>query len=253
MEREQACGRIDRSTIRVDEADKVRLIPEVDQGVEDCILSRMGDRWSNPVIDFCPGYRYWEMDESRKMSRPVNSCGHQQRAFDFYWTCRTALAGGITLGIGTNSVMGPGVFGTDLFMSGETPHEGRYGVFKTSAHMRMDAQDIYPFVDKIFQCVMSNHVIEHLDRPWFAVAEMLRVVEVGGYVCLITPDMAYNDRPVAGKKNSGIDPTHKYEFAADQFFEELHDRLEIFPSFKVTEFNTLCNDFSFNVVLQRIG
>lgn len=251
--RHQACGIIDYSTRHVDNADKARLFPDLGYVEEDAILAAMSDRWSKPVIDECPGFRYWEMDERRKMNRPDNTCGYQQRAFDFYWSIRTLLAGGLTLGVGANPVAGPGVFGTDLFVKGETPHQGRYGIYETNPHMRMDGQEIYPFPDGVFQCVQSNHVIEHFDRPWAAISEMMRVVEPGGHVCLITPDMAYNDRPWPTRGYKGIDPTHRYEFAADQFYEELYEHEAWLPPFELVEFNTLDNRFSFNAVIKRTG
>lgn len=249
-EKVQKNGTVDRSTIVIDNFDRNPLIPYLSEEHEAQVLFDMCRRWSDEAMPFCPNLHYWAMDARRHMSRPDNTTGYQQRAFDFYWTIRTLLAGGITLGIGTTPCHGPGVLGTDKYIMGERPDGDstqRYGPYGASPHFRMDAQETFPFIDGMFQCVMSNHVIEHLDRPWFSVREMFRVVEVGGHVCMITPDMAY-----CGRR---FDPTHRYEFSVDQFHEELmhHTAEGWFPPYEIVSLNTLDNSFSFEAVLKRTG
>lgn len=208
-------------------------------------LTIMAAPWSSSVIGAVPGFRYWDIPDGRqRMSQSENCCGDQQRAFDFYWAIRCGVQqGGILLGVGSTTIAGPATFGTDK-NCGVSPH-ARYGSEYGYPHMYMDADVPFPFYDKQFFGCACNHAIEHMRNPAFTVAEMLRVTRPGGMVCIITPDMAYSAR-------GNIDPTHTVEFAADEFWDMLHSDYP-FPEFDVFEFNTLANDFSFNVVLQRRG
>jgi len=208
-------------------------------------LAVLGLRCAGDVITEVPGLRYWELDRSRCMDHPHNKCGHQQRAFDFYWSILCgAQRGRITLGIGTGSCISPAQFGIDKYCghcdNKELPEYMRENGYP---HMQWDADSPLPFFDGKFGGVISNHSIEHLHNQEQAIREWLRVTESGGYVCIITPDMTFNQR---GK----IDPTHVHEFSANEFWEWLHSISDL-PAFEVFAFNTLDNMFSFDVVLKR--
>lgn len=232
---------IDTSSIVVDNFDKQPLdFPED-------LLIRFGAKWSSEVINHVPGFRYWEVAAEFKDFRlQTNKVGHIQRAFDFYWACRACVYNGkIGLGIGTTEVIGMATFGTDKFC-GVSPDPTRYGPTYGYPHMAVDADERLPFFDGKFAAVFANHVIEHLRDPWASIAEMLRVCESGGYVCLVTPDLAFMRR-------GSIDPTHTYEFSADQFALELEyfTKEGRLPAHEIVEFNTFDNNFSFNVVLRK--
>jgi predicted SAM-dependent methyltransferase len=58
--------------------------------------------------------------------------------------------------------------------------------------MRMDATELFPFSDKIFHYVYTEHMIEHV--PYLKGAYMLRechrVMREGGVIRIVTPDLA---------------------------------------------------------------
>lgn len=230
---------MDTNTVVIDNTDKAPL------GCPEWLLIRLGAKWSHEVIQYVPGFEYWRMHpQVRDYRNPQNRVGHQQRAFDFYWATRLcALNGRIGLGIGTTECIGICTFGTDKFC-GVSPDPTRYGDSYGYPHMQVDANNPLPFYDGKFASVFCNHVIEHLDNPWFSIGEMLRVTDSGGVVCIVTPDMTHNRRGT-------IDPTHTYEFSADQFYAEWQREKSSLPAHELIEHNTFDNNFSFNVVLRK--
>lgn len=240
--RQQRDGAVDTNSIVVDKANKHPL------RYVDAELALMTANWADTVILHVPGFLYWEIGEERKMDRPDNLCGAQQRAFDFYWQIRCCVQKGLVgLGIGTATLSGPGVLGSDKFC-GESPMPERYPEPQGYPHMRLDADAIpYPFFDKQFGSVHANHVIEHLQDPEASLREWLRVVLDGGMVCIVTPDMSYSNR-------GSVDPTHTFEYSADQFHGLLDGewRARCPYPFEIVEFNTFDNAFSFNAVLRKI-
>ena len=202
--------------------------------------------WTESPVSTIPGLRYWELGGERKMSSPVNICGEQQRAFDFYWNIRAGMeCGGICLGLGTSSLAGPASLGTDKFYKDYTPNKDRYGDWQDPPHMVMDADERFPFFDGRFFGCFANHVLEHMRDPAFTLSEMLRVTRKGGFVWFIQPDMAFSRR-------GSIDPTHTHEFSSDSFWACVSSRASDMPDFAVMEWALFDNDFSFEAVLQRI-
>lgn len=66
-----------------------------------------------------------------------------------------------------------------------------------------------PFRDTAFSVVIIKHVVEHLPHPEQAIAELARVIEIGGILILATPNLASLGRSWRGSKWCGYsDPTH---------------------------------------------
>lgn len=71
------------------------------------------------------------------------------------------------------------------------------------------AEDLSAFEDGSFSIVIAKHVVEHLPNPEQAIAEMSRVLALGGLLVLATPNLDSVMRP--RKKENWIgyqDPTH---------------------------------------------
>jgi len=241
----------DTSEIRIDKLDKEQAALLFDERS----LALMTSQHSDPVIIKVPGFKYWAMGERCKMSLPVNDCGYQQRAWEFYWTIRCGVTyGQICLGIGTGSVGSPSQITTDKFNSGEMPDPVRYAGGNGDSHMRLDADKTpWPFFDQKFAAVIFNHSFEHLADQAGAIREALRVTKHDGMVGIIQPDMSFNAR-------GSIDPTHITEWSADAFLDwtfplgdgerQMNAELD-WPKYDVYMHNTLDNDFSFDTILQR--
>ena len=70
------------------------------------------------------------------------------------------------------------------------------------------AEDL-PFADGSFGTVIIKHVVEHLPHPGKAIAELGRVMALGGALILATPNLASLSRPSKGAQWIGYhDPTH---------------------------------------------
>jgi len=47
-----------------------------------------------------------------------------------------------------------------------------------------------PFEEESFDCVLANHIIEHLDNTDLFLKEIYRILKVGGYAIIATPNLA---------------------------------------------------------------
>ena len=233
----------------------IEPVPRYGLTFDDQELGQLVALYSDEAIKHVPGLRYWALGEDRQMNRSPNICGHQQRAWEFYWCLRVLQESkGISLGIGTGGIGAPGMITTDKFNAGETPHAVRYPHGNGNSHMRLDADEVpWSFFDNKFGAVIFNHSFEHLANQFVALSQALRVTKQGGYVCILQPDMTYS-------KRGSIDPTHTTEWCADLFVDWLrgiqaalkegHD--ENTQGFTILEHNTLDNAFSFDTVLQKL-
>lgn len=237
----------DTADIRIDNFNKEPLIFSNDQ------LVRMLHLHSPDSPLIVPGCRYWLMGEERKMSLPDNQCGHQQRAWEYYWAFRLGHQECyVVLGIGTGSVGAPSELTTDKY-NGVSPDTRRYPQPNEPSAMELDP-DVgpWPFFDGKLGGVIFNHSFEHLTDQEHCLQEAYRVTRTGGAICILQPDMAFNAR-------NTLDPTHTREWGADEFYEFLKrcegtDRIH--PKFEMShiiEFNTLDNDFSFNVEIKVVS
>jgi len=82
---------------------------------------------------------------------------------------------------------------------------GRKGVISLDSHMEFDqyqkvmvkpdvianAYDL-PFADDTIDCVVSMHMLEHLEDPWCALTELIRVTKTAKFVCILLPDVSGN-------------------------------------------------------------
>lgn len=84
------------------------------------------------------------------------------------------------LQIGTNNNVLPGWFNVDI-------HPYYAGVY------RMDARTPFPFPDRSFDFIFSEHMIEHVEHSEgrFMLKECFRVLKPGGRIRVATPDLQF--------------------------------------------------------------
>ncbi|HUA61532.1 MAG TPA: class I SAM-dependent methyltransferase [Verrucomicrobiae bacterium] len=108
--------------------------------------------------------------------------------------------------------------------------------------------DVYPWPleDNRFTRIHMSHVIEHLDDPMRAMAEVHRVARDGADVFIVTPHFSSH--------NSYVDPTHKRHLAAGSF---VYLTGQDFPSFRGAPFAfeivRVELTFGGNLVLDNLG
>jgi SAM-dependent methyltransferase len=98
------------------------------------------------------------------------------------------------------------VFGTDinawaLSQAKRNVPQGQFALLSADA--------ICAFPPAVFDIVIAKHVVEHLKHPEQAIAEMSRVLKVGGLLIFVTPNLSSPMR--IRKKSAWIgykDPTH---------------------------------------------
>lgn len=200
---------------------------------------------------------------------PANVTGHQQRALLVYWSLVAFTeTGGIGLDLGGAGVPHPACLSLDL-VAGEQEHP-IYGGKYTNVHIKGDASDLSMFCDNSFSIVLSNHLIEHLPCTRLKGGEIaeekiaigcsgeeiadiisghwLRVLKPNGYLVSIIPDEA--SAREAGSSVFYQDVSHCHAWTPQSFFENVvkkfADRIEIIS------FNTLKNNFSFELVCRKI-
>ena len=198
---------------------------------------------SAETIKEIPGFKYWACRGDQQMCLPVNCCGHQQRAWEYYWCIKEGLLHSrIILGIGTGGVSSPCEFGMDLYGGEDHPV---YGGDYLNSHMKRDGSDIpYPFPDEVFGGVFLNHTFEHLKKQDACIREWWRLLLINGIIGIIQPDMSFCDRMT-------LDKSHTTEWCADEF-KLFVEGLNL-PGFEWVCHNTLNNCFSFDSVFRKRG
>ena len=110
-----------------------------------------------------------------------------------------------------------------------------------------DVHDL-PFADETFDSVVSSHVLPSLEDVDRAMAQMIRVLKVGGHMAHVIPDWRYAPRR--------CDPRHDWQFqrqgwhgAEDfcPFVERFSDRLYVVELADFEQFK-----WSFRVIAERL-
>jgi len=104
----------------------------------------------------------------------------------------------------------------------------------------------WPLASDAFSRIHMSHVLEHLDDPMRAMAEVHRVARDGADVFIVTPHFSSH--------NSYVDPTHKRHLAAGSF---AYLTGKDFPSFRGSpfRFEIVAVELTFggNLVLDNLG
>jgi SAM-dependent methyltransferase len=98
------------------------------------------------------------------------------------------------------------VFGTDInsWALSQAHHNMPHGQFTL-----ISADECLAFPDGSFDIIIAKHVVEHLKHPEQAIAEMSRVLKVGGLLILATPNLSSPMRKQKKEHWIGYkDPTH---------------------------------------------
>jgi 2-polyprenyl-3-methyl-5-hydroxy-6-metoxy-1,4-benzoquinol methylase len=103
--------------------------------------------------------------------------------------------------------------------------------------VNLDVTTVLPFRDRSVAAVVATELIEHLFDPMSFLAELKRIVKVGGVVILTTPNLANlpdRIRFLFGAQPRQIDPTHDYlKLHIRQYTARLLRRMLADASFEV--------------------
>ena len=228
-----------------------------DREAVDAVLRRLGATAHVPVVEWFPGYHYWEPAGDRAvlcdMRDPRNQVGHQQRAFTTWWALRCCGPLDLGLDLGSHRGLTPLCVHVDLHYGAGRPHPIYGG--EAPSDVVADASRLSVFPTGAFPLVVSNHSLEHMpagrgglvgDEAVVAMLrdEWLRVLRPGGHLAAVVPDDAHFDVMAS-------DRDHRHAWSHEDFRQRVLDPLVAQTGAEVVEFDTLDNHFSFNFVLRK--
>ena len=180
--------------------------------------------------------------------KPGNVVGHQQRAVTCYWGIECGGPIDLGLDLGSHRGLTPFAIHVDRWYDNKEAHPIYGGVAPADLVGDASGAVLDALPDGAFPFVVSNHSLEHMPGPDSAIVDTLsrwlRKLRVGGALALVIPD---NDRFDVLKS----DVDHKSAWGASDFMPRVLQPLLDRGGVHVSEFNTLANSFSFNVVLRR--
>jgi hypothetical protein len=203
------------------------------------------------VQEVFPDFDYHNVQPSIKerldYRRPDNVVGHQQRAVSCYWALKMCSALDLGLDLGSPKGLTPHCIHVDLFGDGR-PHPF-YGGGPYIADIAHDACRTAIFPENAWPYITSNHSLEHMNvggdggivsllEKWIA------LLRPSGILAMVIPD---NDHFNVMKS----DANHASAWGASDFKTRVLNQVLARSPVELVEYNTLLNNFSFNVVLAR--
>ena len=187
-------------------------------------------------------------------NNPKNAVGHQQRAFSIFWALKQCGPLDLGLDLGSHRGLTPYCMHIDLYYGNGKPHPfydtaRSYWTEETCADIVCDASQLTPFPNNVFPLVTSNHSLEHMPGDDEAIINMLcdqwlRVLRTGGILAMVIPDNDCFDVLASDKD-------HKNAWGHTDFQWRILDKVLSRGQATLIEYNTLLNNFSFNVVLRK--
>ena len=114
--------------------------------------------------------------------------------------------------------------------------------------------DGLPFKNGELDFVVGVHAFEHFPDPRKLLAEWLRVVEVGGIVGIVHPDVTFTKKQNPEVDDEGLrkNPFNKhYQEHTQKSFMEMLKGLSDLP-FVVVDYGVACGDWSFYVIFKKV-
>jgi len=153
---------------------------------------------------------------------------------------------GLDVGCGYRKL--PGSVGVDIMAYGAMVNADNDDPHLSQADLCCDVRDL-PFKTGSMDYVFSHHCLEHIGEmnvvdkdTALALQEWVRVLKVGGYLLLITPDINHCISPIA--KHRGVIEPHGLEP------EEVKPILRQLP-LRVLRFNRLADDNVFDILARK--
>lgn len=114
-----------------------------------------------------------------------------------------------------------------------------------------DARDLYWFRDEVLDYVFSSHLLEDFEEheTSFIIREWLRVLKIEGHLILYCPDeQIYREH--CRKTGQPYNYGHKVDNFSLGYLKSVLLNME---SIKIIHENAHCEDYSFEIVIKKIG
>lgn len=221
----------------------------------------MSEQFHPQVLPFFPNYDYNNnpVGADRSYKSPRNAVGHQQRAFNVYWATKMCSPLDLGIEVGSSRGMTPNCIHVDLYGDGKT--HPFYGGGPYHSDVVQDGSRLSPiFPANTFPLILSNHSLEHLpglkhehqhfmpvspdDYIIQTLCDWMMRLRSGGILAMIVPDNDYFDVLASDKD-------HKHAWGHGDFRKRVLDKVLDWSKAELVEYDTLKNDFSFNVVVRK--
>lgn len=179
---------------------------------------------------------------------PSNNCvGHQQRAFQTWWSIQQCGPLDLGLDIGAHRGLSPFCIHVDKYYDNQNAHPYYGGVI--GCDVVADATSVAMFPKGVFPLIGSNHSLEHMPVDGDGgTVELLKtwvgLLRQGGVIALIVPDNWYWDVKAS-------DADHKHAWSHIDFRGRVLDRAVAEANCELVEYDTLKNNFAFNAVIRK--
>jgi SAM-dependent methyltransferase len=181
------------------------------------------------------------------MRRPDNIVGHQQRAVSTYWAVQRCSPTDLGLDFGSQRGLTPNCIAVDIFGDGGV--HPFYGGGRYLSDVVRDAADTSCFPKDAWPLICSNHSLEHMRAPddegvvrvlesWFS------LLRPGGLIVMVVPDNDHFDVMASDKD-------HCHAWGHSDFRGRVLDEMIRKTGAELIDYDTLNNNFSFDVLLQR--
>ena len=182
-----------------------------------------------------------------RMTTAGNQVGHQQRAVTNWWAIEKCDPFDPGLDIGSHRGITPFCIHVDRWYDNAHEHPIYGGVHP--ADVVCDATDLPMFPKETFPYIASNHSLEHMaangdDGVVDLLSRWVSLLRRNGVLAMIVPDNNFWDV-------MGSDKDHKHAWGHADFRARVLDKLIARGGIQLVEYDTLDNNYSFNVVLQR--
>lgn len=208
------------------------------------VLTRIETRY-NYLLEYAPKFEWWnsypQFKDRNDMRRPDNLCGYFQRMYESQLSVRKWIESGGTPGISLCTGQAPALFCVtqDKYFGEMHPEYG--GSYHPMVHC--DAYKL-PFLgSNTWPFIACNHGLEHIKDTIGALREWIRICQVDGWLMIIMPDANFCGR------GGGGDESHESVYSANEFKNDILSQVQ--DQVFVEDYNTLNNNFSFNVLLRK--
>lgn len=198
------------------------------------------------------------------MRNPQNKVGHQQRAFSVWWALKQCSPLDLGVEIGSCRGLTPYCIHVDLHGTGK-PHP-IYGGGAYYSDIVLDGTAVSPVLpENTFPLVLSNHSLEHMDGTRFGAGDVgiihivqtwLRLLRPGGILAMIVPDNAFFDVLACDTSHFNAWCSGDKDFlgrTGRNFRRGVLQPILSGGGLSLVAYNTLSNNFSFDVVLKKDG
>lgn len=115
------------------------------------------------------------------------------------------------------------------------------------------SMDKIPVADELYDFVVAQHALEHIENQEKAIKEWLRIIKKGGFILIIHPDLQHTGKQKPLAENEGLQSDqynlHYHERTLNEFRNWIHPLQNL--GFTIVEYGPALKNWSFYFVLRK--